>query len=74
MIATMHSAIHLSGVDCFMFDENCDITETDQENILTEIHSIAKKLAKGYAMNLGSTEQIIEAVRKKFPSKSNKNN
>lgn len=66
MIATMHSAIHLAGVDYFMFDENCGITDKEQLLILKEIHSIAEKLSKGEAMNLGSTENIINYVRGKF--------
>lgn len=69
MIATMHCAINLVSVDDFMFDDDCDITDKEREKILTEIKKIAGKLSKGYAMNLGSTTQIIEAVRKKFPSK-----
>lgn len=66
MIAAMHSAMHLAEVDYFMFDEYCDITDEEQSLILKEIHSIAEKLSKGEAMNLGSTENIINYVRGKF--------
>lgn len=66
MIATMHSAMHLAEVDYFMFDKHCGITDDEQSLILKEIHSIAEKLSKGEAMNLGSTENIINYVRGKF--------
>ena len=63
IIAAIHSAIHLSETDVYMFDEHCQVTDKEQELILNEIHLIAKKLAKGNAMNLGSTENIIKYVR-----------
>ena len=66
MIAKMHSAMHLAEVDYFMFDEHCNITDDEQLLILKEIHSIAENLSKGEAMNLGSTENIINYVRGKF--------
>lgn len=66
MIATMHSAMHLAEVDAFMFDEHCGITDKEQSLILEEIHSLAEKLSKGEAMNLGSTKNIINYVRGKF--------
>lgn len=62
----MHSAMHLAGVDFFMFDQHCNATVDEQSLILKEIHSIAEKLSKGEAMNLGSTENIINYVRGKF--------
>lgn len=66
MIATLHSAIHLSYVDICMFDEGCEITDDEQSLIIEEINNIANKLSKGEAMNLGSTEDIIKYVRGKF--------
>ena len=66
MIATMHSAMHLAEVDSFIFDQHCNATVDEQSLILKEIHSIAEKLSKGEAMNLGSTENIINYVRGKF--------
>lgn len=66
MIATIHSAIHLSHIDYFMFDDDCDVCEKDQESIIIEINKIADKLSKGESMNIGSTEDIIKYVRNKF--------
>lgn len=66
MIATIHSAIHLAEADFFMFDQHCNATVDEQSLILKEIYSIAEKLSKGEAMNLGSTENIINYVRRKF--------
>jgi len=63
MIATLHSAIHLSYVDICMFDEGCGITDEEQLLIIDEINTIANKLSKGGSMNLGSTEDIIKYVR-----------
>lgn len=66
MIATMHSAMHLAEVDYFMFDNHCNISEKEQSLILKEIQSIAEKLSKGEEMSLGSTENIINYVCRKF--------
>jgi hypothetical protein len=66
MIATIHSAIHLSYIDICMFDEGCGLTDEEQSLIIEEINSIAIKLSKGEAMNLGSTKGVIDYVRGKF--------
>ena len=66
MVANIHSAIHLSGVDDFMFDETCNVSEEDRQAIVKQINVIAEKLSKGNPMNLGSTQSIVEYVRKEF--------
>lgn len=61
-IATLHSAMHLSYVDIFMFDEGCAITDEEQSMIIEEINSIANKLSGKDDLNLGSTDKIIKYV------------
>lgn len=63
LIATLHSAIHLSEVDIFMFDEHCDVSEEEEDLIIQEIKVIGNRLAKDHPMDMGSTEKIIDYVR-----------
>lgn len=62
LIARIHSAIHLSAVDSFMFSDDSGISDEDQEAILQEINKIADKLAGNHSMQNASTDSIIKYV------------
>lgn len=66
MVANIHSAMCLIRVDDFMFDETCNVSEEDRQAIIKQINVVAEKLSKGNPMNLGSTQSIVEYVRKEF--------
>jgi hypothetical protein len=61
-IATLHSAIHLSYIDGFMFEGVDNIRDSDKEKIIEEIKRISMKLSNGMDTRPASTAQIIDYV------------
>ncbi len=65
VIARMHSAIFLSGIDDNAFDD-CGITEEDSNKIVDEVKALADKICGGFPMNIADSESIIKFAKENY--------
>lgn len=64
--ARIHSAIHLSYVDVFLFDEDMNVSEKECKAVIREINAISQRLIKEDPTTLGDSGAILDYVKRNY--------
>lgn len=69
--ARIHIAIHASYFDANGFDSETipnapELTDEQKEQLVTAVHSLAERIAKGNPMDLGHNFEILKYVQENY--------